>query len=223
MPLFDSADILARCKLLARRPPVDQAVPDASWYAWLTEAQAEVYPDIFSRFPDQGYSAPVLMTSTDSGKTYKFGTDADGGLVRAGGHAEIFPNLNAVPSSPLVAGEDFMWEGGLLRMPNNRTRSFNGGPYARFVLHPDAPISATVQPLLQPKHARMLLVYKALEQWASRPGSGARPDYYEQKYNKLLNKIFLEFATAYNGQGRSFGGSSGLLHVGDFAQTGLNT
>ena len=223
MPLFDSPDLLARCKRLARRPPVDQAVPDPSWYAWLTEAQSEVYPDVFSRFPAQGYGAPVLMTSNDGGKTYRFGTDIDGANVRPSGHAEVFPNLNSIPQSPLLAGEDYMWEGGGLRMPNNRTRSFNGGPYARFVLHPDTPISATVQPLLQPKHARMLLVYKALEQWASRPGSGARPDYYEQKYNKLLNKIFLEFATAYNGQGRPFGGSAGLLYVGDFGTVGLNT
>jgi hypothetical protein len=77
--------------------------------------------------------------------------------------------------------------------------------------------------MLQPKHARMLLVYKALEKWASRPGSGARPDYYEGKYNKDLNKLFLELATAYNRQAVTAQGSSSLLYVGDLGQAGLNT
>ncbi len=224
MALFDSADLLARLKRLARRPPTDQAMSDSHWFAFLTEAQSEVYPEIFSRFPDLAYGAPVLLTTTDSGKTYGFGTDATAGAVYPMGHVEVYPNLAAIPNSPMSPGEDFMIEGSKIRIPNNRTRTFSAGPYARLVATPDTAISASVEPVLFPKHARMLLVYKALEQWASRPGSGAKPEYYEGKYSKLLNKLFLEFATQYNRQGHTFqGSSSSLLYVGDLGQTGLNT
>ena len=223
MPLFDSADLLRRVKNLARRPASDQSVTDAQWYDYLTEAQAEVYPEIFSRFPAMGYGAPVLLTTADSGKTYTFGLDAAGDPVRPTGHAEIYPNLATIPDSPLQAGADYIWEGSQIRMPNNRTRSFSAGPYARFVLSPTAAISAASAPVLLPKHARMLLVYKALEQWASRPGSGAKPDYYSTRYKEALNKLFLEFATLYNGQHAAFGVSSSLLYVGDFGQSGLQS
>ncbi len=198
-------------------------MPDASWYASLTEAQSEVYPEIFSRFPDVAYGAPVRLTSADGGKTYTFGLDATGTALYPMGHVELYPNLSAIPNSPMSPGEDFMIEGALVRIPNNRTRLFSAGPYARFYASPDVPVSATQEPLLFPKHARMLLVYKALEQWASRPGSGAKPEYYEGKYSKFLNKLFLEFATQYNRSGHTFQGSSSLLYIGDFNQTGLNT
>lgn len=198
-------------------------MPDSSWFAGLTEAQSEVFPEIFSRFPDLAYGAPVLLATTDGGKTYGFGTDLAGTAVYPMGHVEMYPNLAAIPNSPMSPGEDFMVEGSRIRIPNNRTRTFNGGPYARFVVSPDTPVSATQEPVLFPRHARMLLVYKALEQWASRPGSGAHPDYYEQRYSKLLNKLFLEFATQYNRSGRVFQGSSSLLYVGDLGQVGINT
>lgn len=198
-------------------------MPNAHWYAFMTEAQSEVYPELFSRFPHLGYGPPILLTSADGGKTFTFGTDADGDPIRPVGHAEIYPNLNSIPNSPLSPGDDFMIEGSLIRMPNNRSRSFNGGPYARLVLSPDTEVSAVQEPQLFPKHARMLLVYKALEQWASRPGSGALPDYYKIKYGEFFNKLMLEFATAYNKGGRVGSESSGLLYVGDFGQSGLNT
>ena len=223
MPLYDSADLLDRCKRLARRPPTDQAMPNEHWYAFMTEAQSEVYPEISSRYPDTMYGAPILMTTSDNGATYSFGLDADGDPIRATGHAEIYPNLKAIPSSPLTPGEDFMIEGGLVRIPHGGTRRFTGGPYARLVLSPDTPITATADPELLPKHARMLLVFKALQKWASRPGSGAKPEYYEGEYNKYLNKIFLELSTQYNRMGHTFQGSTGLLYVGDFGQVGLNT
>ena len=198
-------------------------MPDAHWFAFLTEAQSEAYADLFSRYPDLGYGPPILMTTSDNGATYSFGIDADGDPIRATGHAEIYPNLKAIPSSPLSPGEDYMIEGGLIRIPHGTTRRFNGGPYARLVLDPDTPITSLNEPELLPKHARMLLVYKALQKWASRPGSGARPEYYDGEYNKYLNKVFIQMATAYNRQAHTSQGSTGLLYIGDFGQNGLNT
>jgi hypothetical protein len=48
----------------------------------------------------------------------------------------------------------------------------------------------------------MLLVYKALEQWASRPGSGAKPEYWEDRYSNYLQKMIMRLATAYNSRAR---------------------
>lgn len=225
MTLWASADLLAACKLYARRPATDQAMPDTSWYTFLTLAQGEVYPDLFSRYPDLAFSAPILMTTADGGLTYTFGTDADGAAVRPSGHAEIYPDLRSIPDSPLLPGSDFLLEGALIRMPNNQARQFASGPYARMVLRPDTPISASVQPLLQPKNLRMLLVWKALESWASRPGSGASPIYYAQKYVEARDTAFLDLATAYNRQAAMGTLETDRWHTHlDFAQSGfLNT
>jgi hypothetical protein len=139
--------------------------------------------------------------AADSGLTYTFGLDAAGDPIRPWGHAELYAALTSIPDDPLRLGIDFIFDGALIRFAHGRTRTFSAGPYARFVADPDIPIDATHAPLLQPKTARMLLVYKALEQWASRPGSGALPSYYESKYDKYLDKMIMKFATAYNSQG----------------------
>lgn len=200
MAIYDSPWLLARCKQYARRPATDQAMPDTAWYSFLTDAQAEVFSDLFSRYPDLAYSAPVLLTTADGGRTYTFGLDASGDPIRPMGHTEVYDSLAAIPDSPLVLGDDFLLEGGLLRVPGNATRAFSAGPYARFVLRPDREITAAQNPTLQPKSARMLLVWKALEAWASRPGSGASPSYYAKRYEDVLFKTLTELATAYNQQ-----------------------
>ena len=226
MAMWDTADLLARAKRLARRPATDQAVPDTSWYAWLTEAQQAVYTDLFSRFPDFAYSAPVLLTTADGGLTYTFGLDASGDAIRPTGSAELYPTLNSIPDSPMQPGTDFIFEGGKIRFPGGRTRTFTGGPYARFVADPDVAIAAGVNPQLQPKAARMLLVYKALEQYASRPGSGADPRQWEDRYNKELTRLFLRFSTNFNRQGAQAAGANQdavWYYSGDLGQSGLNS
>jgi hypothetical protein len=199
--LWDSADLARRCVLHARRPAIDQAMPAANWYDFLTEAQPEAHSDLVTRFPDLAYGAPLLLVSADGGKTYPFGVDAAGDAIRPMGHAEIYPSLASIPDAPLSPGEDFIFEGALLRIPNNKTRLFPAGPYARLVIRPDTAISAASQPVLQPKAARLLLVWKALEYWAARPGSGQAPEYYERKYLQYRDKMWLELATAYNAMG----------------------
>ncbi len=179
------------------------------WYRFLTAAQDEVYTDIFSRFPDFGYSTPVLLTSANGGLTYTFGLDAAGDPIQPTGATEIYPSLSAIPDSPLMPGTDFLFERGLLRFPGGRTRTFPSGPYARFVADPGVAIALAVDPQLQPKRARMLLVYKALQQFAARPGSGSDPSVWEAEYNKQLNKLYLRFSTNYNRQGAQAAGANG--------------
>lgn len=184
-----------------------------------------MYLDLFPRFPDFGYSAPVLLTSPDGGFTWVFGLDAAGDPIRPSGHAEIYPNLNAIPDDPLVPGEDFIFEDGLIRIPGHRSRSFVNGPYARFVADPDTPIDATREPELQPKRARMLLVWKALEHAASRPGSGSKPSYYKDQYSDYLQKMIMSLATAYNMQGSQQAGADrerAWWYSGDLGQNGPN-
>jgi hypothetical protein len=218
--LWSSPDLLRRVKQYARRPAVDTSVTDDMWYDFMTEAEVEVFSDLFSRFPQAQYSAPQLLVTTDGGYTYTFGDDADGDPVYPMGYAQIFPDLRSIPDSPLIFGEDYELEGYLLRIPGNRTRTFSAGPYARFVSRPDVAIADDVNPLLWPKEARMLLVWKALESWASRPGSGADPTYYERQYDLTLTKELTKLATAYN---RSAGDSSSAGgHAGICTSRGLN-
>lgn len=221
MALWDTADLLRRLQNLSRRPSSDQATTPAKWYDYLTEAQQEVYDDVFPRFPDFGYSAPIQLTTTDGGITYIFGLDSDGDPLQPFAHIELYPNQTSIPDAPLVPGYDFMFEAGRIRFPAGKARSWSGGgPWARFVADPSAPIDAGHQPQLQPKEARILLVYKALEQWASRPGSGAKPEYYEDKYNKRLTKLIMRLSTAYNMQGAQAAGADAQRawwYSGDFS------
>jgi hypothetical protein len=196
--LWSSADLLRRCKQHARRPASDASMTDPMWYSNLTEAQAEVYPRLFATHPELGYSAPVQMGTLDDGYTYLFGYDAAGEDIRPSGHAEIFATLEDIPDNPLVDGEDFIAEGNLIRMLGNSPVNYSAGPWARLILAPDIPISATYEPLLYPKPARMMFVWLALASWAARPGSGMSPDYYQAKYETVFQNTLLDLATAYN-------------------------
>lgn len=198
MAQYDTADLLAKCKLYARRPATDLSMPDTSWYTMLTDAQPGVYKELFSCFPDLAYGAPLLMTTADGGLTYGFGAGTDTFARRPMGHAEIYQSLAGIPDDPLVPGTDFLFEGSVIRMLSNHARQFSAGPYARMVLRPDAQIDGTHNPQLLPQDARILLVWRALEAWAGRPGSGSSPVYYEQKYKAAKDAVMLELATAYN-------------------------
>jgi hypothetical protein len=198
--LWSSTDLLARCRRHARRPVTDQSMTDPDWYAFLTEAQPEVYRELFARAPELGFGAPQPMFSDDGGLTYTFGLDAANEDAYPMGHVEIYPSLSAIPDDPLEEGEDFIAEGDRIRMLGNRARIYDSGngPYARVILTPDIPISDVYEPLLYPKPARMLLVWAALESWAARPGSQVDPAYYAAKYQQTFDSVLLDRAVAYN-------------------------
>lgn len=197
---YDSSDLLARAKRYARRPATDESYDDVAWYASLTESQGEAIAFIVTRAPDAQYGDPVLLTTSDGGYTYKFGTDPDGDPEFPLGHCEIYASKNNIPEEPLEPVVDFLLEGTKIRIPGNRTRAFaDGGPYARFVLLPRK-INATNQPTLVPKTARMIIVYGAVERWASRPGSGADPTYWEKRKKEEMGAALLLYRTQYNMQ-----------------------
>ena len=166
MALYDAATLLERLRFYLARPDADETYTDAQLYALLSDAQAMVYAEVAGKFPRVLMGAPELLTTADGGLTYRLAsTDADGDPVWPMGHAEVYARLGTggeLYGSTYASGEgDVVFEGGTIRLPRAVARSFSDGPYVRYVPTPGA-ISASSQPTLQPKDARMLIVFRAL-------------------------------------------------------------
>lgn len=173
MALWDSADLLSRMVSYMLRP--ESETSDASnvalYYALLTEAQSEWVTHIASVAPSSQVGAPCLMVSTDGGQTYEF-RNAQNVKVFPMGHAEIRASRGGpllLPTSDASMAGDYVPEGDHIRIPNGVTRVYPAGPYARFI-DPAGEISASSAPTLNPPHARILLVFRALSKWARRGG-----------------------------------------------------
>lgn len=181
MATWDSADLLSRVRRYINRPTDDELVTDAFVYALLTEAQTEVLAEIATLAPLAQMGAPVLLTTTDSGVTYTFGTDANGHAVFPLA-CEVYGTVEGreLRACSWLSWGDFVIEGDKIRMPGNRALTFDDGPYARFV-RADASISASIEPILKPAPARILLVYKALIAFAA-VGGLRDPSPWEEKY-----------------------------------------
>lgn len=172
MALWDAADLLERCQRAADRPTTDESMAPADWYAFLTEAQFEWITHLASICPATQYGAPVQLVSADGGYTYDFPDDADGDPLFPMGQLEIRATRSGAllqPGNDWSDRGDYVPEGTRIRMPNGRSRTFPQGPWARYIA-PPAAISASSAPTMQPKHARILLVYRACRKWASKGG-----------------------------------------------------
>lgn len=160
---YQSTDMLASFNFLAGRPASETAtLPDATKYGYLAQAQDQVIIEIANTVGNQLWGSPTLMTSADGGYTYTFGTDGNGySLFLLDGH--IYPNLNAVPSSPWVPGRDYTDEGIAIRSLNNVP--FSTAPYFQGITTPAA-MSASVQPVLYPPYARVLIPIRAVQNFS---------------------------------------------------------
>lgn len=164
MPLFDTADLLARCKREARRPAVDREMEDGDWYAYLTEAQVHWVREIATQVPEQMFVTEKLATA-DGGVTYTFSLEPMGDY-----ELRISPTGRLlVPGAEWDMAADFVPNGQTIRFPGQKPKAFSNGPWARYVPTPDV-IDLTHEPTLKPTHARILLVHRALILWASRGG-----------------------------------------------------
>jgi hypothetical protein len=201
---WDSADLLARCKRYAARPVADEQMADADWYALLTEAQGEWLPILATHAPAAMMGPLTALTPNGTNTEFDFPANTvvygqaefydgtDGTLLRLGHYSD--------PSADLV-----LTAAGLVT-PLGRSRTFGAGLYARWIPGPTA-ISAATQPTLLPAHIRILLVYRALQKWAS-IGQRADPGYWEAEESKAAwddprtGKIGLVTAlkTQYRGQ-----------------------
>lgn len=170
--LYSSVDLLARCKFYAQRPAVDESMADADWYSLLTEANSYWVQRIAAVNPEVLYGPPQQIFSLDGGYTYTFGTDADGNPIYPIGSVEL--RQSPFGREWLAAADwdnsgDFIRSGAGIRFPGGKAKTFANGPVARFVT-PGGTVNATVQPTVNPPHARMLLVWQALINWATRGG-----------------------------------------------------
>ena len=198
MALYDSADLLARVLASLNRPTVDEALTSAQVYSFLTEAQMHYTMEFAARWPEIMYGAPTLLTSSDNGKTYTFGSG-------------VFPigmvEIRATRTGQLLRigsefdpGADFTIEGDTIRVPGNRTRTFADGPYARFIT-PPGEISASTAPVLKPAFARILLVHNAAGRCAVRLGLDPNP--YAAQEAESLQRVHETLATQYYGSGQA--------------------
>lgn len=163
MASYDSADLLNRFDELAARPATDE-ITDLSKYARLAQAQMEVIGEIAGIYPDALYQAPTALTADADRKVFSFGTDAQGHAVAPYGHVGVYSALTHIPDSPLQEGVDYLNEGTQIRIPNDRT--WGGTLYGRWIPTP-ADISSSQEPALRPAPARILIVLKAVENFAN--------------------------------------------------------
>jgi hypothetical protein len=168
---YSSADLLAMCKERAGRPTVDAQMGDDAWYRLLTEAQDVLLPEIATRAPSALNQQYAQLETSDGGRTFTFGVDVYGEPVTPLGHVEVWAREGGrrLFAATYEQNGDFVIEGTRVRMPGDRTGRFSDGPYARWTGVPPA-ITATVQPIIQPRPMRVLLVYYAVMLWAERGG-----------------------------------------------------
>lgn len=198
MATYDSAYLLAQFDRYAGRPATDAITPTTK-YQWLAEAQNQIIADIASRAPEVLYGAPVLMTSSDGGFTFDFGTDANGYPLFPFGKVGIYTDLNAIPSISWNEGLDYLGEGTRIRIPNNRT--YAGALYWRGIT-PPADLSATTQPALLPEAARELITITAVKNFAQ--AGNINPDLAAQmaeQWGRAFARWMLVFRTQFRNGG----------------------
>jgi hypothetical protein len=171
--LWDSSDLVRRAKLRIARPTTDEAftvtTTDDVWFDFATESQDRINTLLGIFVPDSVWTVPTELSTSDSGRTYTFGTDVDSAAIFAFGHYKLFENQESIPDYPLVEGVDYTIEGTKIRIPNNVTRTFtDGGPYAQFA-SPSNVITSSTQPTI-PKFARKPMISDMVRQGLDRLG-----------------------------------------------------
>lgn len=191
MATYDSADLLARVKRLAERPSSDEEMADSDWYALLTDAQHHYYRQFATYCPNILLSAPTLLTSSDGGYTYAMPSSAVPLYV------EVYDAQNGrilQPGAYFDSNADYVWEGTRLRIPKGQTKTFDSGPYVRYIASP-SDISGSTEPTLVPASARMLLVYRAAREWAMQ-GGYRDPSVYERAEDRLWGDLLTTLKSA---------------------------
>lgn len=214
MAIFDSADLLSRLRTRLARPAAaqDQALPDAALYQFLGDAQRRVVELLSAHAPEAMLGSLTKLTTSDNGATYTFGADTDATLGASPiGGLVLLASKNG-PIIPMAAEWDtgtdrFLWDAvnGVIRWPNQRSRSFADGPYARWVAMPGV-IDASTEPTLRPKSARDLIVYEAAALAAERLGMDATV--HRAAFDRRWAEVLLALKTQFLGSGgRALGGA----------------
>ena len=136
---------------------------------------------IANHAPAAMYGAPTKLTTSDSGLTYVFGSSET-----PVGRVEIRESPTGrlwIPGTEWDANSDFVIERHLIRFPNGKTKTFNDGPYARWV-SPPGEISAATEPTMTPPFMRTLLVHQAVVYFATR-GGNRNPEPFKVRLQEL--------------------------------------
>lgn len=162
-----SADLLSTFNTLSGRPASGDSITDAAKFVRLSAAQNVMLEQGASRVPQAFYSKAAYgstptMTTTDN-QVFTFGTDVNSNPLFPIGKFRIFENLSAIPDYPWVEGEDFLWEGTQIRIPNNQT--YSGTLYWRGIA-PVLDITSTNQPSIIPVSFRIGIVQEAVRRYA---------------------------------------------------------
>lgn len=172
--LYSSSDLLRRVKFYAQRPAVDESMADSDWLSLLTEAHGFWVERIAAIAPAALYGRPQLLQTPDNGLSYTFGVDADGNQIFPIGHVELRESpfgREMLSAAEYDNGGDFVMNGNIIIFPAQRARVFGNGPWARFVTPGGTiDVSGNREPIIQPQRARMLMVWTALVNWATRGG-----------------------------------------------------
>ena len=165
MALYDSADLLAKCKQLSGVPATTEYPTDAAWYIDITTAHLRAVTMVATHAPHHMYEAPTILTSSDSGYTYDFADQPIGSI-------EIYESLTGRQLREGTfwdPGADYVFEGDRIRIPRGKTKTWSSGPYARYAKAPVA-VAAATEPTLMPTYARALIVPETVGLWAARGG-----------------------------------------------------
>lgn len=181
----------------------DELWTDARIYRTLADAQEAVYNDLAPIAPHAFVGAPVPLTSPDGGVTFTFGSG-----VYPMGHVEVYAQESGARTLYATTydnlGGDFVIEGGVIRTPGNRARTYTSGPWARFTQFP-ARLSATQEPTLTPPPARELILWKALEMAAELPHGQMDPTPWRERYSEARRRWVTTWQTQFNHAGTAAG------------------
>lgn len=202
---WGSAYLLDLFNRYASRPSVDE-VTDTQKYRWLAEAQTGVVADVAARCPHVLYGPPLPLATADGGKTFTFGTDANGYPVFPMGNVRIFDSVNNVPDFPLLEGTDYLSEGTTIRVPNNRTLAST--LYWRGI-SPPADLSATVAPSLYPEPSRNLIALEAARRFMKTQSRADLVADLAKDYQTELPRWLLVWRRQFS-NGGALGGFTGL-------------
>ena len=145
------------------------------------------------------YGAPTLLSTSDSGATYTFGTD-----VSPIGHIELRESKTGAMIPPASEWDNttqgYLFEAEKIRWPGQKTRTFADGPYCRYITMPGV-LDGSTAPTLKPVYARELIVYDAAVRCAAIVGIDPTP--YESMFAARWPEILNTMATAYHGVGET--------------------
>lgn len=178
---FDSAWCLARFRRITGTGSNTADTDDDAAYALLSSAQIHCMETLAAVAPWSQMDAPQALSSSDGGYTYTLSSYP---LA----HFELYDGpTNGIRIYPVgydSALDGYVLEGQTIRWPGSRARTLTNGLYARYVKVP-ASITALVEPVLRPAHARLAMCYQAASEWAHESGA-VDPSPFDDGFRKQM-------------------------------------